>query len=179
MIVERMELDEVISAGFWALAAGFALRAAQRGPRPVRGVWILIGACCAVFVGDKVFDFQALLYEAGRTLLHEAFPRELRAGYAGPLRYAVLLPLVGFAVGAILWLGRRRARLGPPEALGLLGVCGIAAYVGLRLLPPVGDAFEGFRGWSVEAPCGFVLLVGAVRAARPDRGRMGAGEAHR
>jgi hypothetical protein len=167
MIGERMELDEVISAGFWALAAVFALRAARSGPRPVRGVWILIGACCAVFVGDKVFDFQTLLYEAGRTLVHELIPRELRAGYAGPLRYAVLLPLVGLAVWAILWLGRRRARLGTPEVLGLLGVCGIAAYVGLRLLPPVGGAFEGFRGWLVEAPCGFVLLLGAIRAGRP------------
>jgi hypothetical protein len=155
----------------WSIPALLGLWLCLRGRRKERAGWLLVGLSTAGFALDKGVDLHAVLHGLGQTLVHRLDPethfRDENLILRGFLLGSIFL--VGMAGGA--WLLRRDQEHTPGKLIALSGVVLVMAYLGLRLMPGVGDYLERtFAGWLVEATAWTLVIGGELAGLRATRG---------
>ncbi len=159
----------------WVLPLGLAIRLACREVKGRRRTWWVMALCCAVIVLDKAVDLQQPVYELCQQLVAAWDPDERLWGAHLIWRYLLLGGL--FLAGALglWWLVRGDQGLHLGKSLALFGMLLIMLYMGLRLVPAVGERITASLDKVVQVGCWFLVLLGqglSLRCHRPSSDRL-------
>ena len=159
----------VLEVLIWGVPLVLAIRLLRALPRDHRRTWLVVAAACAVIVLDKLVDLQMVAVTVGRGLVHRFAPELTSHGPDRWGRAALLATLLVLGCGALWALVRGDRHWSRPKATALLGLVGVMAFLGARLLPVFAGPLGGNGvGWAVELICCALVWTGILAARTPD-----------
>jgi len=150
-----------VEALVWSVPAVGALALAASSPTGERRQWGLIAAVCAVFALDEPLDVLGRAHQLAQRVARAIDPENALRGDTLIWRVLILGAGAVAALAVLVFLFRGR-RVGLPRWIAFSGVCTVAVYVIMRLVPGIGDATAGPVGWGILALAWCLLVGGQV-----------------
>lgn len=166
MIAAVQPVVDALSVLAWSTLMLLALVLARRLDAGRRSAWALVAACCGVVALDKAIDVQSAVYVLGQRMFGAMDPYLGLREHRALVRFVLVVPLLAVAVVGTLGLARTKRSWGSAERLGLLGLTLILVYVGLRLLPGMGQLVDSSADKVFELTALVVIASGERLAWR-------------
>ena len=168
-LLEHRSSTYALEIAAWSLPALLAGLLFVRSAKGARATWLVVALMTTAFALDKAVDLHAVLRSAGQSVVMWLDPETRFRGKNVIFRILLLGGI--FSVGvACLWCFLRADRLTASKLTSVLGLVIVMAYLGLRLVPGVGQTLEATgAGWAIELGAWALVVVGEVGAWRTVR----------